>query len=119
MLSVRRLICAPVTTALVLSLGAQCLAWQDMSAAQMACCAAIEHDCHAAAAAQDCCQTERGDQPQAAKQIQQLARPAAILTNTIPGLVRAPDLHSAFGMASVPLTTASPPKYVLLASFLI
>lgn len=106
--------------ALALSLGTQCLAWQDMSTAQMACCAAVEHDCRAAAAAaQDCCQAENGDQPQPAKQIQQLVRPAAILTSTIPGLVRTPDVHSAFGVASRPITMAPPPKYVLLVTFLI
>ncbi len=106
--------------ALVLSLGAQCVVGQEMGTAQMACCVATDHDCQGAAASEDCCQSERAEQEQLVKQIQQLVPPLAVATSTIPALVRLPDMHVGFYVVSTTeLKAASPPKYVLLASFLI
>lgn len=45
---------ALLTLALVTSIGAQCLIGQDITAAQMACCAGTDHDCQSVDA-EDCC----------------------------------------------------------------
>ncbi|MBI4263811.1 MAG: hypothetical protein HY657_05525 [Acidobacteria bacterium] len=120
MSKVRRSTGVPLMMALVLSLGAQCLVGQDMTTAQMACCAATDHDCGAAAATEDCCQSERAEQDQLLTQAQHLVPPVALIASTIPALV--PPLNtyaSAFDVNTTELRAASPPKYVLLASFLI
>ena len=84
----------------------------------MACCVATDHDCQRAA--EDCCQSERAEQEQLVKQIQQLVPPLAVVTSTIPALVHLPDTHFGFYVVSTTeLKAASPPKYLLLASFLI
>jgi len=106
--------------AFVLSLGAQCLVGQEMTTAQMACCAATDHDCGAAAAAEDCCQSERGDQALLLQQPQRPVAPLTLVTSTIPAPDAPPDTYaSAFDVNSTVLKAASPPRYVLLASFLI
>lgn len=107
-------------TAFALSLGAQCVVGQEMRTAQMACCVATDHDCQGAAASEDCCQSERAEQEQLVEQIQQLVPPPAVVMSTISALVRLPDTHFGFYVVSTTeLKAASPPKYVLLGSFLI
>ncbi|MBI2829258.1 MAG: hypothetical protein HYX77_08320 [Acidobacteria bacterium] len=106
--------------ALMLSLGAECLVGQEMAAAQMACCADTDHDCGAAATTEDCCQSERADQDRLVNQAQQPVPPLVLVASTIPALVLPPNTYaSAFGVNTTELKAASPPKYVLLASFLI
>jgi hypothetical protein len=92
-----------------------------MTAAQMACCAATDHDCEAAAAAEDCCRSENGDQAQLVTNIQQPVSPPALISTTIPFLVRPVDANavSAFHDETTKIKSDSPPTYVLLASFLI
>lgn len=120
MLRVRRSTSLALMTAFVLSLGAQCLVGQEMTTAQMACCAATDHDCGTAAATEDCCQSERAEQDQLLTQAQQLVPPVALITSTIPALAPPPNTYaSAFDVNTTELKAASPPKYVLLASFLI
>lgn len=119
MLRARRSTSLALMTAFVLSLGAQCLVGQEMTTAQMACCAATDHDCGAAAATEDCCQGERAEQDQLLTQAQHLVPPVALITSTIPALVPTDTYTSAFDVNTTELKAASPPKYVLLASFLI
>lgn len=54
MLALRRWIGAILTLAFVVTIGAQCLIGQNMTAAQMACCAGTDHDCQSVGA-EDCC----------------------------------------------------------------
>ena len=118
---VRRSTGVALMMALVLSLGAQCLVGQDMTTAQMAwCCATTDHDCQGAAAAEECCQSERAEQDQLLQQSRQLVPPLAVVTSTLPALVPPLDTYvSVFDVDTTELKAASPPKYVLLASFLI
>jgi hypothetical protein len=105
--------------ALMLSLGAQCLVGQAMTTAQMACCAGTDHDCDGMGARQDCCPSERAEQAQLVKQTLQVMPPVAVLTSAMAALVRPPQTHSAFDLRTTPLKGSSPPKYILLATFLI
>lgn len=105
--------------ALMLSLGAQCLVGQEMTTAQMACCAATDHDCEGPGAVQECCQSERAEQAQLVKQTPQIVPPVVLLTRVAAALVRPPCTRSAFEVRTTPLKGSSPPTYVLLATFLI
>jgi hypothetical protein len=107
--------------ALVLSLGTQCFAGAGMTAAQMACCAAADHDCGAAGAAEDCCRSEGGDQPQLVSSVQGLVPPPALVATTSLWLVRRPDTRMAALVFPAQTTrpSAGSPKYILLSSLLI
>ena len=118
-LKLRRSAALGLMAALMLSIGAQCLVGQDMTTAQMACCAGTEHDCGHAAVAQECCESERAEQERVVKQIHQPAPPLAIVTSAILPLIRLSDTYSAVVVDTTTLKATSPPKYVILASFLI
>lgn len=120
---VRRSTGVALTMALMLSIGVQCLVGQKMTTAQMACCAAADHDCQAAISTEDCCRTESSEQEQLVYQVQQLVPPVALATSTILALLRPSDTYAAsaaaIGADTAKLKASSPPTYVLLASFLI
>lgn len=107
--------------ALTLSLGAQCLAGQEMTPAQMACCVGSDHDCGSAAAADGCCQSERTAQNQLLNtvQIQPLVAPPVVVTSTLSALVEPAETHASCHVNTTGLKGASPPTYLLLATFLI
>lgn len=119
MAMMRRLASVTLVTVMALSLAAQCLVGQEMTTAQMACCAGTEHDCGGAAVTEDCCQTERAEQAQLVNQLLQVAPPVAVLSHASFALVRPPEMRSAFELEAMPVKASSPPKYVLLATFLI
>ena len=116
---VRRSTALVLMTALALSVAAQCLVGQEMTAAQMACCAGTDHDCNSVVTA-DCCRSEQADREQFVTAIQQLVSPPALASTAIAALVwpRSPE-RAASGHDATELQAPSPPKYVLLASFLI
>ena len=117
---VRRLASVALMTALVLSLAAQCLVGQEMTSAQMACCAGSDHDCQGSEAVQaDCCQSERTYQAQFVQYVPQVVAPLAVLTSATAGFTRPPNAHAVLHVDTTPLNAASTPKYVLLAIFLI
>ena len=118
-LKLRRSAALGLMAALMLSIGAQCLVGQEMTTAQMACCVGTEHDCGDAAVAQECCESERAEQAQLVNQFLQVAPPVAVLSHATFALVRPPDTRSAFELETTPLKGSSPPKYLLLATFLI
>jgi hypothetical protein len=116
----RRLASWALVTAIVLSIGTQCLVGQEVTPAQMACCANTDHDCQSSTAVQaDCCQGERVEQGQLVAYAQQVVAPLVIVTSATAALARPPDARAAFHVDTTPLRTAPPPKYVLLATFLI
>jgi hypothetical protein len=118
---VRRSIDVALMMAFVVSIGAQCVVGDEMTATQMACCAGTDHDCGTAAAAPECCQTEVAAKEQLAAKIQQVVFPPAPISRAVADFVAPPDIHSArgFDIDRVPLVSESPPTYVLLATFLI
>jgi hypothetical protein len=117
---VRRLASFALMTAIVLSHAAQCLIGQEMTMAQMACCAGTDHDCEGTEAFQaDCCPSERAEQVQLAQYLQQVVAPLAVLTSATAAFLRPPVTRAAFHVTATPLNAAPPPKYVLLATFLI
>jgi hypothetical protein len=118
---VRRSLSVALMMALVVSIGAQCVVGDEMTATQMACCVGTDHDCGTAAAAPDCCQSEGAATEPLAAHIQQVVFPPAALISAVADLTAPPDTASAHGfdIDRVPLIAASPPKYVLLAAFLI
>jgi hypothetical protein len=120
-LTVRRSIGVALMMALVVSVGAQCVVGGEMTTTQMACCVGTNHDCGTAAAAPDCCQSEGAAREQLAAHIPQVVFPPAPLVSAVAGLATPPATASAHGfdIDRVPLIAASPPKYVLLAAFLI
>ena len=118
--TVRRFASVAVMTALMLSLAAQCLVAQDMTASQMACCAGTAHDCEGAGALEaDCCQSERAQQAQVVEYAQQVVMPLTLTTAATTALLRQPDVAATIHPVTAPLAAPSPPKYVLLAAFLI
>lgn len=118
---VRRSIGVALMMALVLSIGVQCVVGQEMTTAQMACCVGTDHDCGSAAADAECCQSERAEHSQlfSKVQIEQLVPPLALITSAVPALTRPAETHVAFHINTTELKGTSPPKYVLLAAFLI
>ena len=108
MAKVRRLASFALVTAVVLSLATQCLVGQEMTTAQMACCAATDHDCGQAAVAADCCDTERAEQERVVTQIHQPAPPVATVTSAILPLVRLADTYSAVVVDTTTLKATSP-----------
>lgn len=72
MLVLRRSIGAVLTLAFVVSIGAQCLIGQDMTAIQMACCAGTDHDCQSVGA-EDCCVGSDAQSQPPADRIQSVA----------------------------------------------
>lgn len=119
-LKLRRSAALGLIAALMLSIGAKCLVGQKMTTAQMVCCAGTEHDCGDAAVAQECCESERAEQAQlVVKQAPQVMPPVAVPTTVTAALVRPPQTRSALEVRTTPLKGSSPPKYVLLATFLI
>lgn len=120
MAKVRGLASFALMTALVLSLAAQCLVGQDMTTAQMACCAGTDHDCQGAEALEaDCCQAEGAEQAQLVEYVQQIAAPLPVLTSATAAFIRPPVARRVFDLHSTPQQASPPPKYVLLATFLI
>jgi len=116
----RRAFTAFLLIALVVSVGVECFVSDDMNAAQMACCAAMSHDCEAAGPTEDCCRTEGGDQPQLVAKAQQSITPPA-LVGSLPELDVPIETHTSVSLdiESTRLVADSPPKYILLATFLI
>lgn len=107
--------------AFMLSIGLQCVVGQEMTTAQMACCAGTDHDCGTAAAAPECCQSDGVAQELLAALVKQVVFPPALVSSPVADLASPPDTDAAsgFDIDRAPLIAASPPKYVLLASFLI
>lgn len=114
----------PVAWVLVLALGvvlsAECVIGEDMTAAEHACCAAMDHDCESAGAQQDqdCCTTDTGTKLQVASAKQIL----------VPTFDAAPLLFAAVPPSSplrsqrasrVSFAHASVPSYLLGTAFLI
>lgn len=119
---VRQSIGVALMMALVLSIGAQCVVGQEMTTAQMACCAGTDHDCGTAAAAPECCQNDGAAQGAlAAALVQPVVFPPDLVSSVVVDFATPPDTHAASGINvdRPPSIAASPPKYVLLASFLI
>jgi hypothetical protein len=117
----QRFLGAALVAAMVLSLGAQCLAGHEMTAAQMACCVGTDHDCRGVGAAEDCCQSEHAERDQLVAHLQQPVSPPARVNTAIAAFVEPVDAR---GAAAVALDTPSPianspPRYVLLETFLI
>ena len=106
--------------ALFLSLGLPCFVCQDMTTEHMAHSAAADADRQSVGATMDWCQSIRADQDMLVQQISGLRSPLALVSSAIPALVRPPDTSFGFYVVSTThLKAASPPKYVLLGSFLI
>ena len=106
--------------ALVLPLGLSCLVCQDMTTARMAYCAATDADRPRVGATMDWCQSMRADQELLVQKIQQFQSPLMLVSSPIPAFVRPTDTYFGFSVASTTdLKAESPPKYILLGSFLI
>ena len=117
---VRRSATVALVAMAVLSLGAECVAGQEMTTARMPCCVASDHDCHGATIADGCCQSERVRQERLVTQILRLEPSLAVVARTAPALVRLPDPRFGFyGASTTELKAASPLTYVLLSFFLI
>lgn len=116
----RGIVSTAVVAALMLSLGAQCLIGQEPTAAQMACCAGTDHDCPGEETVEaTCCASEHAEQPKVPVYLKQVVPLPAVVSSPIVGHTHPPEARSAIHVESTPLKAESPPKYVLLASFLI
>ena len=118
---VRRPTGVALMMALFLSLGLPCLVCQDMTPERMTSRAATDVDCQRVGATMDWCQSIRADQDILVEQIQGLQSPLALVSSAIHALVRPTDTYFGFSVASTTtdVKAASPPKYILLGSFLI
>jgi hypothetical protein len=107
--------------ALLVSIGAQCVLGNEMTATQMACCVGTDHDCGTATAAAECCQSETAAAEQLVAKLQQVVFPLAPITGVPAMLLAPPDAHAVrgFDVDRIGTTAESPPTYVLLATFLI
>ena len=116
----RRAFTAILLIALGVSLGAECFVSDEMTPEQMACCAAMNHDCETAGPTEDCCRSEAGDQPQLVAKAQHSITPPALVGSLL-DLDVPIETHTfvSLDIESTRLVADSPPKYVLLATFLI
>ena len=110
-----------LVTALLVSLGAQCLIADEATATRMPCCASAEHDCHSPAVAQACCEIEPLDEAQVVPPyVQPLAAPVILHpSSTIPALTSSATTPRGIVIDATDIKGASPPTYVLLNTFLI
>lgn len=116
----RRSTSVALMMALGLSLGLPCLVCQDMTPERMTSCAATDVDCQRVGATMDWCQSIRADQDILVEQSQGLQSPLALVSSAIHALVRPTDTYFGFSVArTTEVEAASPPKYILLGSFLI
>jgi hypothetical protein len=103
---------------LVLSLGVECLAGPPLARAQMPCCSGGAHDCGAALTSANCCRSERAEPAQVSKPPSPPAAATACVS-AMAALVRPEDARPQFDIDGIPPNGSSPPKYILLATFLI
>lgn len=118
-----RLAAWALTVALILSFLANCVPVEAATAAQQACCAAMNHDCGLMAAAQDCCVVKSlqvGDFT-VAKTVSLPAPSAYIVLHALAPELLNPSADSsryALNHASR-LTPSGVPRYLLVATLLI
>lgn len=109
-----------LAVALAVALSANCVTGEEMTPAQMACCAAMGHDCGAMAQKADCCSHESPRVAQFFAAVKGtvlavpvlLATPVALLPATAPQGLRTHVTH-------VPLKPNRVPKYLRTAALLI
>jgi hypothetical protein len=119
MLQVRRAIATALTAALVFAAGAQCLVGHESTGGQMACCEGTDHDCHSTVAAPACCQNGSAEQAEVVAYLPPLVAPPVLNVSTVQALARPASEPSGIRIETTSLEGSSPPKYVLLGSFLI
>lgn len=109
-----------LAVAFAVTLSARCATAGNMTDAQMACCAAMGHDCGPMAQSADCCSHEalRVDQVFATAKGIALAAPPVVVAEFAPA--PRPFFRSAFPhLTLATLTPSRVPKYLLLSTFLI
>ena len=113
-----------VTSGLILTLAvtvsAECVSAEDLTPAQMACCAAMNHDCGAMAPKQGCCSTAapRVDQGSASPRMS-LAAPHAGVVQLALQVPASPSLTSRHAQLSRGFDPKPPgvPTYLLISTF--
>lgn len=102
----------------------ECATADSMNASQMACCAAVDHDCGAAGMAQECCPTGSSDTHQLSASAIPQVHPAPVVTSGPAAWALPPSRHSkldsafeAFGREILKLPER--PTYLLDSTFLI
>lgn len=117
----RPLIGALLVCALVVSVGADCLVGQDMTADQMACCAGTDHDCESVGS-EDCC-VGSDTQPQSPADRVQPVTPTLVALSpafaAIPSDVALAAERLAHGPEYTGRFDGSPPVYIRLGTLLI
>lgn len=119
---IRRPIVWALTVAFAVVLSADCATGKELTDAQKACCAAMNHDCGPMAKEQNCCSvgSQTVEQFTAAKHVS-LAKPIApvVLSTLVPDVRQPlPSLHRAH-LDRVPLRLPDVPTYLLVSTFLI
>jgi len=118
MSSLRRWIGAGVTLALVVSIGAPCLIGQDMTAAQMECCAGTDHECQSMDA-EDCCVGSDAQQQPPADRLQPVTSAPVLAFATVPAEAPPPGERLVRNPQGARPFLGFAPVYILLGTLLI
>ena len=117
---VARLLAGTLALALALMSSATCLLAVDMTPAQKACCAAMNHDCGAMAIEQGCCATESPNLTSLASStsISPVAPPAPVSVSVAAAELAPPViLRTLGGFDFAPPLSSSRPTYLFVSVF--
>jgi hypothetical protein len=116
----KRSLACGLALAFAVVFAATCLVGNELTAAQQACCVAMNHDCGAMADKQDCCSTETPSVAGfSASPIFQLAAPAILAVNIAlnDGLPPITSLYTPVGIHPGPPKLSSSPTYLFVSVF--
>ena len=119
-LRMRRALAGVLTLVLGIVTSVSCVAAQDMTPEQKACCAAMDHDCGAAAIDAGCCSGEaaKADSVSAASIQMPISAPVAILVAVLDVGAPLTSLYRSGGPGTgAPVRPPGIPTYLLVSAF--
>lgn len=103
-----------------ITVSTSCFTGQQMTIADMACCAAMGHDCGSMGQGEDCCAGERSTIVQSARASRvSVAAPAPALAAILRPIPYAPHRVDSVRFSAVPQRPSGIPKYLRTAALLI
>ena len=114
----------PVSSVLALvfaiTVSASCFTGQQMTMTEMACCAAMGHDCGSMGNGEDCCAGERANIVQSSRDSRfSVAAPALVLAAILPAIAYGPQWVDVVRFSDVPQRPSGIPKHLRTAALLI
>ena len=103
-----------------ITVSASCFTGQQMTMTEMACCAAMGHDCGSMGNGEDCCAGERADIVQSSRDSRlSVAAPALVLAAILPAIAYGPQWVDVVRLTDIPQQPSGVPKHLRTAALLI